>query len=182
GDEGIEPGLPHPAPRGRANGGQGLRRHDRLRQRAIQDGDVLRGGATGAGDGADERWGDVAAAGLLLGGERQRSHFAWSVGSAPRSNRPDAARGGIMTALVTGRRLSSPLWDSRVRTAQVGRAETWLGYLLGPAGALLLNAVLATYLNVYYTDVLGLTALWGGAFLVVFPVIARVVDVGTNFA
>lgn len=87
-----------------------------------------------------------------------------------------------MTTLVTGRRLSSPLWDSRVRSAEVGRAETWFGYLLGPAGALLLNAVLATYLNVYYTDVLGLTALWGGAFLVLFPIIARVVDVVTNFA
>ena len=45
-------------------------------------------------------------------------------------------------------------------TGQVRRcdtAEKWLGYLLGPAGALLLNAVLATYLNVYYTDVLKLT-------------------------
>ena len=34
------------------------------------------------------------------------------------------------------------------------------------AGALLLYAVPATYLNVYYTDVLKLTTVWGGAFLV----------------
>ena len=49
---------------------------------------------------------------------------------------------------------------SRVRSNDVTRSEKWLGYLLGPAGALLLNAVLATYLNVYYTDVLKLTTVW----------------------
>lgn len=42
-----------------------------------------------------------------------------------------------------------------------GKAEKWLGYLIGPTGALLLNAVLGTYLNVYYTDVLKLTKVWG---------------------
>lgn len=70
--------------------------------------------------------------------------------------------------------------QSRVRTDQVSRSERWLGYLLGPAGALLLNAVLATYLNVYYTDVLKLTTVWGGSFLVVFPIISKVVDAITN--
>lgn len=59
-------------------------------------------------------------------------------------------------------------------------AEKWLGYLLGPAGALLLNAVLATYLNVYYTDVLKLTTVWGGAFLVIFPIVSKVIDAVTN--
>lgn len=67
-----------------------------------------------------------------------------------------------------------------VKTEQVGSAEKWLGYLLGPAGALLLNAVLATYLNVYYTDVLKLTSLWGGAFLVIFPIISKIIDAITN--
>ena len=70
--------------------------------------------------------------------------------------------------------------QSRINTAKVGRSEKWLGYLLGPAGALLLNAVLATYLNVYYTDVLKLTHVWGGAFLVVFPIISKIVDAITN--
>ena len=69
---------------------------------------------------------------------------------------------------------------SRVRTRDVSRSEKWLGYLLGPSGALLLNAVLATYLNVYYTDVLKLTAVWGGAFLVVFPILSKVLDAVTN--
>lgn len=44
----------------------------------------------------------------------------------------------------------------------------------------MLNAVLATYLNVYYTDVLKLTSVWGGAFLVVFPIISKVLDAITN--
>ncbi|MFE1396995.1 MFS transporter [Nocardiopsis dassonvillei] len=88
-----------------------------------------------------------------------------------------------MTAPVTTSGfLGSPLWNSRARSPEVGRAEAWLGYLIGPSGALLLNAVLATYLNVYYTDVLGLTGLWGGAFLVVFPIVAKVIDVLTNLA
>ena len=70
--------------------------------------------------------------------------------------------------------------QSRVRSEDVKPAEKWLGYLLGPAGALLLNAVLATYLNVYYTDVLKLTHVWGGAFLVVFPIISKIIDAITN--
>ncbi len=72
------------------------------------------------------------------------------------------------------------IFHSRIHTEDVRPAEKWLGYLLGPAGALLLNAVLATYLNVYYTDVLKLTGLWGGAFLVVFPIISKIIDAITN--
>ena len=70
--------------------------------------------------------------------------------------------------------------QSRVRSEEVSRREKWLGYLLGPAGALLLNAVLATYLNVYYTDVLKLTHVWGGAFLVIFPIVSKIIDAVTN--
>ncbi|MBQ8610959.1 MAG: MFS transporter [Oscillospiraceae bacterium] len=68
----------------------------------------------------------------------------------------------------------------RINTAAVSKSEKWLGYLVGPAGALLLNAVLGSYLNVYYTDVLGLAPLWGGAFLVVFPVVSKIIDAVTN--
>lgn len=78
-------------------------------------------------------------------------------------------------AFFDGKRLSSRISGERV-TAR----EKWLGYLMGPAGALLLNAVLATYLNVYYTDVLKLGGLWGGAFLVVFPIISKIIDAVTN--
>ena len=76
--------------------------------------------------------------------------------------------------------LNHKVFQSRINTAKVSRKEKWLGYLLGPAGALLLNAVLATYLNVYYTDVLKLTSLWGGAFLVIFPIISKIIDAITN--
>ena len=79
-----------------------------------------------------------------------------------------------------GTLLDRKAFQSRVHTEEVSRREKWLGYLLGPAGALLLNAVLATYLNVYYTDVLKLTHVWGGAFLVVFPIISKIIDAITN--
>ena len=69
---------------------------------------------------------------------------------------------------------------SLVKSPEVTKKEKWLGYLVGPAGALLLNAVLATYLNVYYTDVLNLTPLWGGVFLTVFPIVSKIIDAVTN--
>ena len=69
---------------------------------------------------------------------------------------------------------------SLIKTPEVKAKEKWLGYLLGPAGALLLNAVLATYLNVYYTDVLNLTPLWNGLFLAIFPIISKIIDAITN--
>lgn len=78
------------------------------------------------------------------------------------------------------KQLGSRLPQTRITGDRVTGKEKWLGYLLGPAGALLLNAVLATYLNVYYTDVLKLTTVWGGAFLVVFPIVSKVIDAITN--
>ena len=77
-------------------------------------------------------------------------------------------------------KLSSPIFNSRIQSDTVTKKEKWLGYLLGPAGALLLNAVLATYLNVYYTDVLNLTPLWNGLFLAIFPIISKIIDAITN--
>lgn len=82
--------------------------------------------------------------------------------------------------MKTGAFLDRKAFQSRVHTTDVSRKEKWLGYLLGPAGALLLNAVLATYLNVYYTDVLKLTHIWGGGFLVVFPIVSKIIDAVTN--
>lgn len=79
-----------------------------------------------------------------------------------------------------GKMLSGRIFNSRVHSKNVEGKEKWLGYLLGPCGALLLNAVLATYLNVFYTDVLKLTTVWGGMFLVVFPLVSKIVDAITN--
>lgn len=69
---------------------------------------------------------------------------------------------------------------SKITSDNVTAKEKWLGYLAGPAGALLLNAVLASYLNVYYTDVLKLTGIWGGAFLALFPIVSKIIDAVTN--
>ncbi len=73
-----------------------------------------------------------------------------------------------------------PALTSRIQGASVTKKEQWLGYLVGPTGALLLGAVLSNFLNVYYTDVLKLTGVWGGAFLAVFPIISKVLDAVTN--
>ena len=76
--------------------------------------------------------------------------------------------------------LNGKIFNSQIHSQNVTSKEKWLGYLLGPCGALLLNAILATYLNVYYTDVLKLTTVWGGAFLVVFPLLSKIIDAATN--
>ena len=68
----------------------------------------------------------------------------------------------------------------RVSGEHVSKKERWLGYLAGPCGALLLNAVLGVYLNVFYTDVLKLTGVWGGAFLMIFPIVSKIIDACTN--
>lgn len=76
--------------------------------------------------------------------------------------------------------LEGSMFDSVIKSADMEKKEKWIGYLVGPAGALLLNAVLGSYLNVYYTDVLKLTGIWGGAFLMVFPLISKIIDAITN--
>lgn len=80
----------------------------------------------------------------------------------------------------TSKFLSGRIFISKVKSQNVTGKEKWLGYLVGPCGALLFNTVMATYLNVYYTDVLGLGTVWGGMFLVVFPIISKIIDAITN--
>lgn len=78
------------------------------------------------------------------------------------------------------KQLDKRVFNSRVKSKNVTNSEKWLGYLVGPAGALLLNAILATYLNIYYTDVLKMTTIWGGWFLAIFPIISKILDAITN--
>ena len=73
-----------------------------------------------------------------------------------------------------------PFLSSRIKSDDTTRSELILGYLLAPSGALLLNGILATYLNVFYTDVLKLTTVWGGAFLAIFPIVSRLLDAFIN--
>lgn len=76
----------------------------------------------------------------------------------------------------------SPLLASRIGSEDITKKEKYLGYLLGPTGALLLNGVLASYLNVFYTDVLNLTIVGGGLFLAIFPIVSRILGAFINIA
>lgn len=76
--------------------------------------------------------------------------------------------------------LSKPIFNSRIQSPTVTKKEQWLGYLLGPGGVLLLNAVISGYLNTYYTDVLKVGTLMGGAFLVIMPIVSKIIDAVTN--
>ncbi len=78
-------------------------------------------------------------------------------------------------------KLSGSLLASRIKSQNTTGKEQWLGYLIGPAGALLLNAMLAQgFLNVFYTDELGMSGVWGGLFLVIFPILSKILDAVTN--
>ena len=81
---------------------------------------------------------------------------------------------------MKGNILSGRLFNSKIKIKNVTEKEKWIGYLIGPSGALLLNAVLASYLNIYYTDVLKLTGVWGGIFLALFPLVSKLIDALTN--
>lgn len=70
--------------------------------------------------------------------------------------------------------------DSRVRSQDTTAKEKWLGYFLGPAGGQLLYALLAVYLNVYYTDVLDLSNTGRGMFLTILPIVTNVLVVVLN--
>lgn len=77
--------------------------------------------------------------------------------------------------------LKKPVFNSRIQSQNTTAKEKWLGYLAGPAGALLVNALLAQgFLNVFYTDELGVGGVWGGLFLVIFPVLSKILDAVTN--
>ena len=76
--------------------------------------------------------------------------------------------------------LSQRFFNSKIRSQNVSGKERWLGYMVGPCGALLFSAVMGTYLNVYYTDVLHFNELGLGTFLVIFPIISKIIDAITN--
>ncbi len=85
-----------------------------------------------------------------------------------------------MSFFSSGKWLSSEKMNSRIKSANVTNKERWLGFFLGPGGVILLNSIMASYLNVFYTDVLKIGWVWGGAFLLVFPIISKIIDAVTN--
>ena len=76
---------------------------------------------------------------------------------------------------------SSPALDSRIKSANVQNSERWLGFFTGP-GILYISyfVVAGTYLNVFYTDVMKVSGLWGGLFLTLMPIVSKIVDAVTN--
>lgn len=72
-------------------------------------------------------------------------------------------------------------FNSRIHSEDTTWKEKWLGYFLGPAGVAVAYVILGgTYLNLYYTDVLKISGLWGGLFLTVLPIVSKVIDAITN--
>ena len=78
------------------------------------------------------------------------------------------------------RGFDSPRMDSRVKREKVGNAERWIGYFAAPSGALILNCIIASYLNIFYTDVVRAGMYWNGTFLLVMPILSKILDAVTN--
>jgi GPH family glycoside/pentoside/hexuronide:cation symporter len=77
--------------------------------------------------------------------------------------------------------LDKPIFDSRIKTSDIKNKERWLGYFLGPAlVATVAGAVGGSYLNSFYTDVLHMNTIAGGAFLALMPLISKILDAITN--
>lgn len=75
----------------------------------------------------------------------------------------------------------NPLVKTRITSANVKVKEMALGYFIGPFIALISNAIFASYLNRYYTDVIGLTR-WAPAFATLMPMISVIfVVIGNLF-
>ena len=75
--------------------------------------------------------------------------------------------------------LAGKVFDSRIRSDRIEGKEKYLGHFLGPVSVILMNAILSNYLNVYYTDVLDISSIWGGIFISAFPIVAKILDVLT---
>ena len=75
--------------------------------------------------------------------------------------------------------LSGRCFDSRIRSEKIEKKEKYLGHFLGPVSVILMNSILSNYLNVYYTDVLDISGIWGGLFIGAFPIVAKALDVLT---
>ena len=70
--------------------------------------------------------------------------------------------------------------DTRIKSPDTTKKEMWLGYFAGPGLIFTTNACVMGFINNYYTDVVQIGYLWGGAFLVLMPIIANIIDAFTN--
>lgn len=72
-----------------------------------------------------------------------------------------------------------PYLRTRITSADVSKSEMVLGYFTGPFIAMISNAIFGSYLNRYYTDVIGLTG-WAADFSVWMPVISVIFIIAGN--
>lgn len=80
-------------------------------------------------------------------------------------------------------RFSGSFWNTKITSANVGKKEMWLGFVLGPFGIMVLQSIVNSYFNQYLTDVLGFTAskgAWIVSFMIVFPFLSKFLDAVTN--
>lgn len=70
------------------------------------------------------------------------------------------------------------LMKSRIRSENVTKTEMILGYLVGPFGALISNGIFVSFLNRFYTDILGMA----GTFITLLPLISTIFVVIGNLA
>lgn len=74
-----------------------------------------------------------------------------------------------------------PFVRTKITSANVKVREMLLGYFVGPFIALISNAIFASYLNRYYTDVIGITR-WAPTFAMFMPMISVIfVIIGNLF-
>ncbi len=62
------------------------------------------------------------------------------------------------------------IMKSRIRSEDVKLPELALGYFLGPFGALITNALFVSFLNRFYTDILGMK----GTFITLLPLVSTI--------
>ncbi len=77
----------------------------------------------------------------------------------------------------------SQFWNSKIKSANVTKAERLIGYAAGPFGVMLLQSIVNSYFNQYLTDVVGFTVsrgMWVASFMVVFPLLSKFIDALTN--
>lgn len=65
------------------------------------------------------------------------------------------------------------------KNSTITPTERYVGHLIGPIGYALLSYFLNSYLNVYYTDVCGLSSLWNGRFMSLYPIVVKATSVVT---
>jgi GPH family glycoside/pentoside/hexuronide:cation symporter len=86
-----------------------------------------------------------------------------------------------MARVFSFKQLESKAFNGRVKSADVRGGERWLGYFLGPALVACVHAACGTnYLNIFFTDVLKMSPVAGGAFLSLMPLISKILDAITN--